>query len=206
MSLLYISFAKCWNDVQKGFKDILLTIVVTFALTFSSIASASIIKYNVSGIFDTGSLTGLSYLETFTYNDVTKPIILGITPWETDILSYSLTVDNHAKTWDLADWPLDHVFSQWIDVNGYLNSLAHLATSGPTGNPPAFSDFYDDGAPNSRSKTVKWYDWPRWQALQTDSEDFDPIVSINQIPEPDSRVLIYCALALMCLFRRQQIG
>ena len=160
------------------------------ALTFANIASAAIMQYSIEGTFDTDSLAGLDYLEIFTFDDSSKPNVLGSVPWTTEILSYSLDVESLSKHWTLADWPMEHTFSQWVDTNGFLNSRAYTATPGPPGNPlgnpPAFTEFFDDGAPNSRTYHVKWYDWSKWNTFQTNSMDFDPTATVTAVPEPSS--------------------
>jgi len=148
----------------------------------------------------------LSYSEVFTFDDASRPGVLGGVPWTTELLSYGLDVQSQSKHWTLADWPSAHTFSQWVDTSGYLNSLSHLATPGPFGSPPAVSDFFDDGAPHSRSKHVKWYDWSIWNTIHTDSTDFDPKVTIAAIPEPSSFVLLLTGLlsGMVVLRRRRQ--
>lgn len=140
--------------------------------------------YSVSGVFDSGSLTGLHYFETFSYDDAGRPAVLGSTPWTTPLLDLHLEVESQTKVWSLSDWPLDHFFSMWLDAGGFTNSRAYASTNGPTGNPPAFVEFHDDGAPHSRTYHVKWYDWSIWNTRQTDSLDIDPLVFIGQTPEP----------------------
>jgi len=180
-----------------------LASLAIFGLSLSSSVGAAIIEYKVEGIFDTDTLSGRHYSQTFRFDDVTRPGELGALPWETDILSYSLEVEGMVKHWTIEDWPLGHTFSQWIDEGGHLNSLAYLASSGQAGEPPAFVRYYDDGAPNSRSEDVKWYDWPRWKSFRTDSTDNDPIVTISAVPEPSSTALMLAALIGMIGVRRR---
>ncbi|MBB2484195.1 hypothetical protein H5407_03040 [Mitsuaria sp. WAJ17] len=159
-------------------------------------ARASLLRYTVSGVFDAGSLAGRHYLESFTFDDTGRPLVLGGTPWTTPLLDFHLEVESQSKVWSLNDWPLEHVFSQWLDADGFTNRRAHVSTAGPRGKPPAFADFHDDGAPHSRTYHVKWYDWDVWNTRQTDSLDFDPQVFITQVPEPGSVALVLCALLL----------
>jgi len=160
-------------------------------------AEASLLRYTVSGVFDTGSLAGRHYLESFTFDDTGRPLVLDSTPWTTPLLGFHLEVEGHSKVWSLDDWPLEHVFSQWLDAGGFTNSRAHASTPGPLGNPPAYVDFHDDGAPHSRTNHVKWYDWDVWNTRQTDSLDVDPQVFIAKVPEPGSVALVLLALLLV---------
>jgi hypothetical protein len=178
--------AKTCREQRRVVKSIVVVFAAFLNLAFSSTASAAIIQYRVEGTFDIGNLTGLDYLELFTFDDSSKPNVLDNIPWTTEILTYDLDVESLSKHWTLTDWSMERTFSQWVDSNGFLNSLAYLATPGPPGNPPAVSEFFDDGAPNSRSKTVKWYEWPRWNTRQTNSTDLDPTVTVTTVPEPAS--------------------
>lgn len=177
-----------YREHQRVGKPIFIAFAAFLGLALSSSARAGIIQYRVEGTFDTGSLAGLDYLEIFTFDDSSKPDVLGSVPWTTEMLSYSLDVESLSKHWTLADWPMEHTFSQWVDTNGFLNSRAYTATPGPPGdppgNPPAFTEFLDDGQPNSRTYHVKWYDWSKWNTFQTDSIGFDPTVTITAVPEP----------------------
>ncbi len=176
------------------------------ALSLAQPAVANPVRYTVSGVFDTGSLTGKHYLESFTFDDAGRPAVLASTPWRTPLLDFHLEVESQTKVWSLADWPLDHFFSMWIDPAGFTNSRAYVSTRGPLGNPPAFAEFHDDGAPHSRIYHVKWYDWSVWNTRQTDSMDLDPSVFIAPVPEPASIALVLLALLLVggqCISRRQ---
>jgi hypothetical protein len=173
-------------------------------LSLSSAAHASIIQYQVDGIFDSGSLTGLHYSQTFSFDDISRPPVLGALPWETDLLSFSMDVEGMSKHWTIADWPLAHTFSQWVNGGGFLNSVAYLATPGPSGEPPAFVRFYDDGEPHSRTYHVKWYDWSVWNSIKTDSIDTDPIVRISAVPEPSSMAMWLVGLIGMIVLRRHR--
>lgn len=167
------------------------------ALSLAEPALANPVRYTVSGVFDTGSLTGKRYLESFSFDDAGRPVVLGSTPWRTPLLDFHLEVESLTKVWSLADWPLDHFFSMWIDPAGFTNSRAYASTRGPLGNPPAFAEFHDDGAPHSRTYHVKWYDWSVWNTRQTDSMDLDPLVFIAPVPEPASAALVLLALLLV---------
>lgn len=160
-------------------------------------AQASLMRYTVSGIFDSGSLTGRHYLESFTFDDAGRPVLVGSTPWSTPLRDFHLEVESQSKVWSLDDWPLEHYFSEWMDASGFINSLAHVSTPGPLGNPPAYTDFHDDGAPHSRTYHVKWYDWDVWNTRQTESEDQDLLVLIAPVPEPGSMALVLLALLLV---------
>ncbi|HLO95054.1 MAG TPA: hypothetical protein VK195_12120 [Burkholderiaceae bacterium] len=160
-------------------------------------AQASLLRYTVSGVFDTGSLAGRHYLESFTFDDAGRPMVLGSTPWTTPLLDFRMEVQSQSKVWRQDDWPLEHFFSQWMDAGGFTNSRARVATSGPPGSPPAHADFHDDGAPHSRTYHVKWYDWDVWQTKQTDSLDVDPLLFITPVPEPASIALVLLALLLV---------
>ena len=170
-------------------------------LSLASAANAGVIQYQVNGTFDSGSLTGLHYSQTFRFDDASRPAVLGAVPWETDLLSFSMNVESMSKQWALEDWPAAHTFSQWIDASGYLNSVAYLATPGPEGEPPAFVRYYDDGAPTSRSNHVKWYDWPRWNSFATDSIDTNPDIRISAIPEPSAAAMLLAGLFGVILMR-----
>lgn len=163
-----------------------LVSLALLCLTLSTTASASIIHYQVEGIFDSGSLSGKHYSQTFSFDDTGRPAVPGALPWETALLSFSLNVEGMSKQWTIADWPLAHTFSEWVDGSGYLNSVAYLATPGPLGETPAFVRYHDDGAPTSRSSHVKWYDWSVWNTVQTDSTDSDPEFTISVVPEPSA--------------------
>lgn len=178
------------KHLHTVFKSIVIASVAFIGL--GSNASAGITQYTIDGAFDTGNLAGLGYLEVFTFDDASKPSVPGTVPWTTPLLSYSLTVDSLSKHWTLADWPMAHTFSQWVDANGILNSRTYLATPGPTGSPPAVSEFLDDGMQHFGKKHVKWYDWPRWNTIQTDSTDYNPIVTV--VPEPSSVLLLLIGL------------
>ncbi len=167
------------------------------ALGLGEPAQANPVRYTVSGVFDTGSLMGKRYLESFTFDDAGRPAVLGSTPWTTPLLDFHLEVESQTKVWSLADWPLEHFFSMWIDPAGFTNSRAYVSTPGPLGNPPAFAEFHDDGAPHSRTEHVKWYDWSVWNTRQTDSLDEDPLVFIAKVPEPVSIALVLLALLLV---------
>jgi hypothetical protein len=182
-------------SASKIFASISCTLIassVVINYDLNNPAHSAIIEYRIDGFFETGSLAGLSYSELFTFDDSTRPSVLGSVPWITEILSYSLEVPAQPrldttrppKSWSLNDWPMEHTFSQWIDTSGFLNSYAYLATPGPAGFPPAISSFLDDGAPNSRSKHVKWYDWSVWNTYATDSKDLDPTVQVVPGPVP----------------------
>lgn len=160
-------------------------------------AQASLVRYTVSGVFDSGSLAGRHYLESFTFDDAGRPVVLDSTPWSTPLRDFRLEVESQSKVWSLDDWPLEHFFSLWLDAGGFLNSRAHVSTPGPLGSPPAYADFHDDGAPHSRTYHVKWYDWDVWNTRQTESRDVDPLVLITQVPEPGSVALVLLALLLV---------
>ena len=162
-------------------------------------AQAGLVRYTVSGAFDTGTLAGMRYVETFTFDESGRPAVLGSTPWITPLLDFRLEVESQTKVWSLADWPLEHSFSMWVDAGGFTHSRAYVATSGPFGSPPAFAEFHDDGAPHSRTHHVKWYDWSVWNTLQTDSLDNDALALIVQVPEPGSLALSLLALLLALL-------
>ncbi|MGM9514062.1 PEP-CTERM sorting domain-containing protein [Roseateles sp. DB2] len=172
-------------------------VAVLLSLGLSQSAQAGLVRYTVSGVFDTGSLSGKHYLETFVFDDAGRPLVLGSTPWTTPLLDFQLEVESHTKVWSLDDWPLEHFFSLWLDAGGFTNSQAHVSTPGPRGHPPAYADFFDDGAPHSRTYHVKWYDWDVWNTRQTDSTDVDPQVVITQVPEPGSLALVLLALLLV---------
>ena len=174
-------------------------------LAFTAFAQAGVVQYTVEGTFDSGNLTGRSYLESFTFDDASKPATLGLIPWETPLLSYSLEVEGIAKHWTVADWPLEHTFAQWVDGSGYLNSLATLETPGPAGQQLAVSTYYDDGAPHSRSKTVKWNEWSVWNVLQTNSSDTNPLVSVmaSPVPEPSTAAMLLLGLVGLAAGRRR---
>ena len=200
MYFLEQSVTKTCREHRKAVvKSIVIAFVAFLGLGLCSTASASAIQYSIEGTFDAGNLAGLGYSEVFTFDDSSKPNVLDSVPWTTELLSYSLDVENHSKHWTLVDWPMEHTFSQWIDTNGFLNSFAYLATPGPSGNPPAVSEFLDDGAPNSRSKHVKWYDWSVWNTIQTDSTDFDPNVTV--VPEPSCVLLLLAGMIGMIVIR-----
>lgn len=191
---------KTSHERRRVVTSSVMAFAAILGLALSNTASAGVMKYSVKGTFDTGNLAGLTYIETFTFDDSSKPNAIGSIPWTTELLSYGLDVQSLSKHWTLADWPMEHTFSQWVDINGYLNSLAYLAAPGPSGNPPAVSEFFDDGAPNSRSKHVKWYDWSVWNTYQTDSTDFDPVVTV---PEPSSVAALLIGLISMIVSRRR---
>lgn len=201
--------SKTCREPRSVVKSIVVACVAFLVLTLSGTANADTVQYRIAGTFDTGSLTGFSYLEIFTFDDSTRPSVLGSTPWTTDILSFSLDVENQTKHWTLQDWPLEQSFSQWVDANGFLNSRAFLSTSGPQGdppgNPPAFVRFFDDGAPNSRSNDVKWYDWSKWNTLQTDSSDLNPTVTVTTVPEPATIILLGTGLAGVTIKARKRL-
>lgn len=195
------SVTKTCREHRKAVKSIVMAFAAFLGLSLSSTASAGIIQYSIEGTFDAGNLAGLGYSEVFTFDDSSKPNVLGSVPWTTELLSYSLDVESLSKHWTLVDWPMEHTFSQWIDTNAFLNSLAYLATPGPEGNPPAVSEFLDDGAPNSRSKHVKWYDWSVWNTIQTVSTDFDPIVTVTAVPAPSSVLLLLTGMIGMIVIQ-----
>jgi hypothetical protein len=188
------SLAKTRRQLRGIARSIAAALAICVGLLASGNVSAVVLKYEIEGTFHSGTLSGLGFFETFTFDDASKPAELGSVPWTTPLLSYSLEVDGHTKHWTLADWPLEHTFSQWVDANGFLNSLARVATPGPQGQPPAFSEYFDDGAPDSRSKHVKWYDWSVWNTFETDSESIEPLVAITVVPEPSSLAMLLVGL------------
>jgi len=191
---------------QVPVKSVVIAFAAVLGLAFSTPANAVLMQYSVEGTFDTGSLAGLHYSEVFSFDDASRPAVLGSAPWTTPLLSFGLDVESLSKHWTLADWPLEHTFSQWVDSNGFLNSLAYLATSGPPGDPPAFVQYFDDGAPHSRSNDVKWYDWSVWNTIQTHSTDIDPLTTVTTIPEPSSLATLLVGLVGMIAFRRWRTG
>ena len=191
---MYISesnYAKASRARWNLLKSIVVAFAAFFEIALGSPTSATLIEYRVEGVFDSGSLAGRNYLEVFSFNDSSKPDAIGGIPWTTQILSYSLDVEGVAKHFTVDDWTLEHTFSQFIGGRGLLNTRAFLSTPGPLGDPPgeppAFSEFLDDGlVPIPRQKRIKWYDWSKWNTVATDSSDLDPIVTITSISEPPS--------------------
>jgi hypothetical protein len=187
--------AKAYRARWRSFVVALLA--VCLSLAFSNAADAATVQYTISGAFDNGTLAGLTYLERFTFDNSSKPTVLGSVPWVTQLLSYDLDVETLTKHWTLADWPLEHTFSQWVDNNGFVNSRAYVATPNPPEIVPAFSEFFDDGAPHSRTDHVNWNDWSLWNTRKTDSTDVDPTVTIT--PEPSSGVTLLIGLTTFML-------